>query len=702
MTAYTFNQLFDFTRTTSATFVGSNGLIQTTPASVNLLTYTQEFDNAVWTKTNTTVTANSLAAPDGTVTADTLTASAAAGAGQQTFQTITTIGTGNYVFSIYVKQGSGATDSNLFLVRNQTTGVNPALISFNYQTGVVTQTDGYGATAVSAGNGWWRIVIPFTLTATVGDAIRFYTGSSGAVETPGEFFYVWGAQVEFVPDANLVLGSELRGDGVVSTIGTPSPLATYNSGTGAATLNRVDGGNVSGVRIPVGGAGRTIRVSVTIISTSGTAVQVRGTSAAGTVLTSIGSTAGTYLVYVVSDTADIYLTMGGNASTASITIDSVKQITGVTGTPTTYTRNNGGVYPARFDYDPVTLAPKGILIEEQRTNLVTYSNTFSDASWIALGAKNLVANSTVSPDGETNASTLTDNSAVAYQGIQKTVTIANDGATYVASIYVRKTTGGTSATFGINLQVSGGTILTTQPRLNTDTGVLINGTGTVQNAGAYWRLTCSITNNTTGNTTLSLAVYPATAPHGVAIDSSAAIGSAIIYGAQLEAGAFPTSYIPTVASQVSRSADVCAITAPMFAPWYKQSEGTWVAQFSGPSGGYALNTNDGTNNNATGLVYVAASTVRGITVAAGTGRFVDMTAGATPIVNKTAYGYKANDLAGSTNGGAVVTNATAVIPTLTQMFVGTFSNFSFLNGHIRSIRYFPFRVSNNQLVALTS
>ena len=58
MTTYTFQSLFDFTRTTSGTFVGSNGLIQTTPASVNLLTFTQDFDNAAWTKTAATVTAN--------------------------------------------------------------------------------------------------------------------------------------------------------------------------------------------------------------------------------------------------------------------------------------------------------------------------------------------------------------------------------------------------------------------------------------------------------------------------------------------------------------------------------------------------------------------------------------------------------------------------------------------------------------------
>jgi hypothetical protein len=76
LVSQTFDQLLDFTRTTSGTFVGSNGLVQTTPASVNLFTQTQQFDNAAWTKNATTATANTTVAPDGTSTADTLTATA--------------------------------------------------------------------------------------------------------------------------------------------------------------------------------------------------------------------------------------------------------------------------------------------------------------------------------------------------------------------------------------------------------------------------------------------------------------------------------------------------------------------------------------------------------------------------------------------------------------------------------------------------
>jgi hypothetical protein len=174
-----------------------------------------------------------------------------------------------------------------------------------------------------------------------------------------------------------------------------------------------------------------------------------------------------------------------------------------------------------------------------------------------------------------------------------------------------------------------------------------------------------------------------------------------LWGAQLEAGAFATSYIPTVASQVTRNADVASMTGTNFSSWYNQTEGTFVAKYSG-QGGYALNAKDGTSNNANGIVYLNSTTIRGITVAATVGRFVDMAGGATPVVNTTAYGYKENDLAGSTNGGAVVTNTTAVMPILTQMFIGAFSSFSYLNGHVRSISYYNTRLPNTTLRALSA
>ena len=99
----TFDQIINFTRTSAATFTGSNGLVQYTPQSVNLLTFTQEFDNAGWVKTNATIAANSLLAPDDTNTADTITAGAANATVLQSF----TASAVPYTFSVWLRRLTG-------------------------------------------------------------------------------------------------------------------------------------------------------------------------------------------------------------------------------------------------------------------------------------------------------------------------------------------------------------------------------------------------------------------------------------------------------------------------------------------------------------------------------------------------------------------------------------------------------------------
>jgi hypothetical protein len=113
--------------------------------------------------------------------------------------------------------------------------------------------------------------------------------------------------------------------------------------------------------------------------------------------------------------------------------------------PTTYTRNNGGVFPPRFDYDPVTLAPKGILSEEQRTNLLLRSEEFDSASWSKTSGVTVTPNTTVAPDGTTTADTITANGlagAVLNQG----VVFTGDGTKSV-SVFLKAGTSGTSIFF---------------------------------------------------------------------------------------------------------------------------------------------------------------------------------------------------------------------------------------------------------------
>lgn len=174
--------------------IGTEGgvpALLTEPAATNYLLRSQEFDNASWSKTNVTVTANAVAAPDGTTTADKVEATASAATTLR--QVETTIATTTAAFSVYGKIGSGATDANRFVLRNETTTTDLVTVTVNWTTGVVT---GAGAYSEAMGNGWWRVTLYATTGITSGNDLACYVGFSGSSETAGEFAYVWGAQLE--------------------------------------------------------------------------------------------------------------------------------------------------------------------------------------------------------------------------------------------------------------------------------------------------------------------------------------------------------------------------------------------------------------------------------------------------------------------------------------------------------------------------
>jgi len=573
----TFDQLIDFTRTTAATYVNSAGLVTLTPPSVNLLLYTQEFDNPAWTKSATDVTANSTVAPDGTLTADTLTAGSGAGSGQQVYQALSTIGSDQFVYSIYAKQGSGATDSNTFVVRNHTTSTDYARVTVNYATGVVTQVTGSGATMTSAGNGWWRLSIPFTSTATVGNAIRFFVGSTGGVETPGEFVFIWGAQLE------------------------------------------------------------------------------------------LGSAA------------------------------------------TDYTRNVGGLFPARFDYDPVTLAPRGFLIEEQRSNLFTYSAQFDDAgAWNKVNGT-VSANATTSPDGTANADAFVEDGTTSLHYVQQSIAFTS-GVTYTLSVYIKPSTRAWLQLFFPSSAFSGGIAsyfnLAGAGALGATVGSVAGRSITAVGNGWYRvTLSAAATATTSGN----VAIIPS------AIDGSASYTGVngatalFLYGAQLEAGAFATSYIPTVASTVTRTGDITSVTAANFSSWYNQPSGTFVIDMNSfapvsLSTRQPLAVNDGTGSN-----YVRTysyNTVWGANVVTGGAAQADLFGSNSYVANATTklgYALRTNDFAFIINGGSVSTDTSVSVPAVDRLSIGQFPAVgNQFNGHVRSIRYYPARLNNAQLQTLTA
>ena len=111
--------------------------------------------------------------------------------------------------------------------------------------------------------------------------------------------------------------------------------------------------------------------------------------------------------------------------------------------------NSAGVIVAatapRFDYNPVTLAAKGLLVEEARTNLLLRSEDLTNASWVDNGVPGgtptRTANTNTAPSGALTADTITDSDAANRVGIAQSATVPNDSLTRVFSFFILKTTG---------------------------------------------------------------------------------------------------------------------------------------------------------------------------------------------------------------------------------------------------------------------
>jgi hypothetical protein len=188
--------------------VGPAALTYTKTAAHNLCLQSQTFDNASWTNGETTETANSVAAPDGTTTADTLTAAASIAAHNISQSITAPVASTNYTLSVYAKQGT-----NRYLSLAPNDGVAHGVgILVDLQDGTILSTAiSVGSTYVyvsssstSVGNGWYRLAITFTNNAAANIKAQFElrpnsssTGWGAGWSAAGtETVYLWGAQIE--------------------------------------------------------------------------------------------------------------------------------------------------------------------------------------------------------------------------------------------------------------------------------------------------------------------------------------------------------------------------------------------------------------------------------------------------------------------------------------------------------------------------
>ena len=397
-------------------------------------------------------------------------------------------------------------------------------------------------------------------------------------------------------------------------------------------------------------------------------------------------------------------------TTASL--DSRVTFTRTTGAsnPATYTDSNGYVVAAtnnqpRFDYDPVALICKGLLIEESRINIALQSNGFSTvATWpVSRAGMAATGASGTSPDGTNNAYKLNEDTGGLSKFISQAITATNVVNTF--SVYV-KAAGRTnielavigSANYGAAYDL---TALTVGANV---AGFTQATSATIADAGNGWRR-CTITQNAAAGSSLTCRIYLST---GAAINYTGnGTSGVLLYGAQLEAGAFATSYIPTTTAALTRNADVATMTGTNFSDWYNASEGTFVAQTVKPNSNFnttaiVLEAGDGTVNNRFSLQALSSTTGVFSMTTSGTAKTTTVSAGYNAAVVKAAGSYIVNNLNYAVNAVAGGAETTISIPTVDRLYIGSLTVFGlFWNGHIQKINYYPQAVSVAQLQAFT-
>jgi hypothetical protein len=349
------------------------------------------------------------------------------------------------------------------------------------------------------------------------------------------------------------------------------------------------------------------------------------------------------------------------------------RVTFTRNTTATVTGSNGliqssAINAPRFDYDPVTLGLKGLLIEEQRTNLLTYSNDATNVIWAKVNMS--LTTGVADPAGGTSAITLTAGAALA--SVQQSPTVVS-GVALSSSIWIKRRTG----TGVINLRCGDATLIP------------------VTVTSSWMRVSVTATPTTT---TGRFAVIIATS--GDEVD---------IYGAQLEAGSFATSYIPTVASQVTRSADVATMTGTNFSSWYNQTQGTFVVQAdtAKPTAlaitAVPVTISAGSTTNLHQIRFVSSNIDAICTTGGSTDFDAAGVAYTVEVPAKAAYAYKVDDFAFVANGGSPQTDTAGLLPVVDRMNIGTGpTNANSVNGHIQSIAYYNTRLANAQLQTLTT
>jgi hypothetical protein len=796
--ATTGSQLVTFTRASSGTFVGSDGVIKT--AVTNLLLRSEEFDNASWTKTRSSITANAEIAPNGTTTADKLVEDSSASASHPLISTSVSFTAGATLsLSVYVKASERT--SVVLRINN---GSDSVWCAFNLATGTVgtVANSGTGSGAAGSiqnvGNGFYRCTLTGVCSSTASTgicviypAVSSTDPSNTSIVYTGDGtsgLFIWGAQLEqsstvgeYIPTTstinsaprfdhnpttgeslgllveeqrtNLVLRSEefdnASWNKALTTV-SPNAISAPNGTTTADKLEETSGTGEHLIWQARTGSSETLTLSVfckqaertrvrlglsnfateatgaiyDLVSGSVVSVTASGTdytnpsasiSAFGNgwfrcVFTVTKGTVNTTNNPFVETVTGSSFSFAGTAGSGLFLWGAQLEQSSTVGEyiPTTSAINSA----PRFDHNPTTGESLGLLVEEQRTNLVLRSEEFDNASWSTAGITR-TANTSTAPNGAVTADTITENSATDPHLLFQAATASG---TCTFSIYVKQGSGSRFFTIGFNRAATHFVSATFDLALGTNTQTLVLGysgqSASITAVGdGYYRCSVTAVSDTVSDARIGLA---STSTHtstsrGFQSYTGDGTSSFIVWGAQLEAGAFPTSYIRTTTATVTRSADVASISGSNFSSWYRQDEGTvfYDGQVLGsdPSTNKnILGLSNGSNNNTIDMFIPSALNQRFRMVTGGVNQalqnLVDAASVYSPV--KCTYAFKVDDTTSASGGTVLSTDTSCSVPTVDRFTLGSLTTGEAqLAARYKRVTFWPTRLSNSTLQAVT-
>jgi hypothetical protein len=340
----------------------------------------------------------------------------------------------------------------------------------------------------------------------------------------------------------------------------------------------------------------------------------------------------------------------------------------------------------RLDYTDSTCP--SILVEPQRTNIALYSEQLNNAAWQSnlfgnWSVATVTPNAAIAPDGTMTADNISLTSPIS-NSLQRILVTAN--TTYTYTIYIKAP---------VSQNYNGQLVLRVTTGLS---NILINENFQVYNISSLvstneWkRFDITFTVPAIGVNQVEIGV--------TALNSGSINANVLAWGAQLEAGAYGTSYIPTTSASVTRNADVISKTG--ISSLIGQTEGTvfFDADVTNTTG-LQIGTTDGGSDYINSIQIAFGSSSTNVNVFNGGGVQFSNASAVSTGRKKIAIAYKANDFALYINGVQIATDSSGSVPTLSGIFFNH-QNLGTTNGRVNLTALWKTRLTNAELAELTT